>query len=228
MPDQTKIIKDGAVVSDEWHLVREETAELPAGPCIVPLARWQAERDTLSARNDIAVWLASDQSPRLLGDDIGKLPLIAVDFPGFADGRGLAAALALGADGINMGTRFCVTQEAPIHPNFKQQMVDNDERDTKLIFRTLHNTARVMKNAVSSEVVDIERKGGAKFEDIQHLVAGVRGSKAMQEGDPDGGIWSAGQVQGLIDDIPTVQDLIDRIIAEAETVIKQRMGGMLA
>lgn len=88
MPDQTEIIKDGAVVSDEWHLIREETAELPAGPCIVPLARWQAERDTLSARDDIAVWLASDQSPRLLGDDIGKLPLIAVDFPGFADGRG--------------------------------------------------------------------------------------------------------------------------------------------
>ena len=88
MPDQTEIVKDGAVVADQWQVIRDETGELPAGPCIVPLARWQAERDVLMARGDIAVWLASDQSPKLLGDDIAKLPLIAVDFPGFADGRG--------------------------------------------------------------------------------------------------------------------------------------------
>ena len=85
-----------------------------------------------------------------------------------------------------------------------------------------------MKNSVSSEVVDIELKGGAKFEDVQHLVAGVRGRKAMEDGDPDGGIWSAGQVQGLIDDIPTVKELIDRIVADAETIIKERMNSMLA
>ncbi|TNE37123.1 MAG: nitronate monooxygenase [Alphaproteobacteria bacterium] len=150
-----------------------------------------------------------------------KVPMLASG--GFADGRGLAAALALGADGINMGTRFCVTKEAPIHEAFKQRMVENDERQTKLIFRTLHNTARVMKNAVSDEVVDIEGRGGAKFEDIQHLVAGVRGRKAMKEGDPDGGIWSAGMVQGLINDIPTVKELIDRIVADAEAIIKKRL-----
>ena len=154
-----------------------------------------------------------------------KIPMLASG--GFGDGRGLAAALALGADGINMGTRFCVTQEAPIHEAFKRQMVENDERDTKLIFRTLHNTARVMKNKVSEEVVAIEQRGGAKFEDIQHLVAGVRGKKAMAEGDTDDGIWSAGMIQGLIHDIPTVKELIDRIIADAEDIMRSRMASML-
>lgn len=154
-----------------------------------------------------------------------KIPMLASG--GFADGRGLVAALALGADGVNMGTRFCVTKEAPIHEAFKQRMVENDERQTRLIFRTLHNTARVMKNAVSDEVVAIEGRGGAKFEDVQHLVAGARGRQAMDMGDPDGGIWSAGQVQGLINDIPTVKELIDRIISEAEEIIKGRLGGVV-
>ncbi|MGB2178296.1 MAG: NAD(P)H-dependent flavin oxidoreductase [Hyphomonas sp.] len=154
-----------------------------------------------------------------------KVPMLASG--GFGDGRGLAAALALGADGINMGTRFCVTKEVPINEAFKRQMVENDERATNLIFRTLHNTARVMKNAVSDEVVAIERKGGAKFEDVQHLVAGVRGRKAMAEGDTDGGIWSAGMIQGLIHDIPTVEELIDRIVADAEKIIRERLESML-
>ncbi len=145
---------------------------------------------------------------------------------GFADGAGLVAALALGADGINMGTRFCVTQEAPINEAFKRQMVENDERMTNLIFRTLRNTARVMKNAVSDEVVEIERKGGAKFEDVQHLVAGARGRQAMADGDTDGGIWSAGMVQGLIHDIPTVKELIDGIISDAESIIHERLDRM--
>jgi nitronate monooxygenase len=153
-----------------------------------------------------------------------KVPMLASG--GFADGRGLVAALALGADGINMGTRFCVTKEAPINEAFKRQMVENDERMTNLIFRTLHNTARVMKNAVSDEVVEIERKGGAKFEDVVHLVAGARGRQAMAEGNTDGGIWSAGMVQGLIDDIPTVKELIDGIIAEANEIINARLVSM--
>jgi len=153
-----------------------------------------------------------------------KVPMLASG--GFADGRGLVAALALGADGINMGTRFCVTKEAPINEAFKRQMVENDERMTNLIFRTLHNTARVMKNAVSDEVVEIERKGGAKFEDVVHLVAGARGRTAMAEGNTDGGIWSAGMVQGLIDDIPTVKELIDGIISEANEIINARLASM--
>ncbi|ATC30899.1 nitronate monooxygenase [Caulobacter vibrioides] len=154
-----------------------------------------------------------------------KIPMLASG--GIADSRGLVAALALGADGVNMGTRFCVTQEAPIPMAFKEQMVANDERQTDLIFRTLHNTARVMRNAVSQEVVQIERAGGAKFEDVAHLVAGTRGRDALAQGDTDGGIWSAGMVQGLIHDIPTVKDLVDRMVAEAETLIRGRLAGMV-
>jgi nitronate monooxygenase len=155
-----------------------------------------------------------------------KIPMLASG--GIADARGLVAALALGADGVNMGTRFCVTQEAPIPMAFKEQMVANDERQTDLIFRTLHNTARVMRNAVSQEVVQIERAGGAKFEDVAHLVAGTRGRDALAQGDTNGGIWSAGMVQGLIHDIPTVKDLVDRMVAEAEALIRGRLAGMVA
>ncbi len=154
-----------------------------------------------------------------------KIPMLASG--GIADARGLVAALALGADGVNMGTRFCVTREAPIPMAFKEQMVANDERQTDLIFRTLHNTARVMRNAVSQEVVQIERAGGAKFEDVAHLVAGTRGRDALANGDTDGGIWSAGMVQGLIHDVPTVKDLVDRIVAEAEVLIRNRLAGMV-
>jgi len=155
-----------------------------------------------------------------------KIPMLASG--GFGDARGLVAALALGADGINMGTRFCATKEAPIHDNFKQQMVANDERATDLIFRTLHNTARVARNAVSQEVVAIEKRGGAKFEDVQHLVAGVRGREALGTGETDAGIWSAGMIQGLIHDVPTVKELVDRIVSEAETLIKRRLDVMVA
>jgi NADH:quinone reductase (non-electrogenic) len=155
-----------------------------------------------------------------------KIPMLASG--GIADARGLVAALALGADGVNMGTRFCVTQEAPIPLSFKEQMVANDERQTDLIFRTLHNTARVMRNEVSQAVVEIERRGGAKFEDVQHLVAGTRGRDALANGDTQGGIWSAGMVQGLIHDIPTTKDLVDRIISEAEDLIRGRLAGMVS
>ncbi len=154
-----------------------------------------------------------------------KIPMIASG--GFGDARGLVAALALGAEGINMGTRFCATQEADIHDKVKQQMIENDERSTNLIFRTLHNTARVAKNAVSDEVVAKEREG-AKFEDIQHLVSGQRGKVVYSEGDPDHGIWSAGLVQGLIHDIPTVQELLSRIVSEAEGIIRGRLSGFVS
>jgi nitronate monooxygenase len=154
-----------------------------------------------------------------------KIPMIASG--GFGDARGLVAALALGAEGINMGTRFCATQEADIHDKVKQQMIENDERSTNLIFRTLHNTARVAKNAVSDEVVAKEREG-AKFEDIQHLVSGQRGKVVYSEGDPDHGIWSAGLVQGLIHDIPTVQELLTRIVSEAEGIICGRLSGFVS
>jgi nitronate monooxygenase len=156
-----------------------------------------------------------------------SIPIIASG--GFADGRGLVAALALGADAINMGTRFMATVEAPVHENVKQAMVQNDERATNLIFRTLHNTSRVAKNAVSDEVVAIERKGGATIKDVAHLVAGERGRvNVLLNGDVDGGIWSAGQVQGLIHDIPTCADLVARIVREAEFIINKRLSGVVA
>ena len=153
-----------------------------------------------------------------------NIPMIASG--GFGDARGLVAALALGADGINMGTRFMCTVESPIHQRVKEQIVANDERATDLIFRTLHNTARVARNAVSREVVAIERKGGATIEDIAHLVAGKRGRVVYEEGDPDHGVWSAGMVQGLIHDIPSCAELVSRIVSEAEEIIRRRLGGI--
>ena len=152
-----------------------------------------------------------------------KIPMIASG--GFGDARGLVAALALGAEGVNMGTRFMATVESPIHQKVKEQIVANDERQTNLIFRTMHNTARVAKNAVSDEVVRIERAGSAKFDDVKDLVAGARGKVVYEAGDPDYGIWSAGQVQGLIHDIPTCAELIHRIVREAEAIITQRLAG---
>lgn len=158
-------------------------------------------------------------------DDVGGLVLIpaaarALRIPvvasgGIADGRGMAAAFAMGAEGINMGTRFCATQEAPIHDNVKQALVRGSERDTALIFRTLKNTARVYGNEVARQVRALEyRPGGCVFEEVRPLVIGTRGRAALQGGDVDGGVVSAGQSIGLIDDVPTCADLIERIVAE--------------
>lgn len=141
------------------------------------------------------------------------IPIIASG--GIADGRGMAAALALGAEGINMGTRFCVTQEAPIHYNIKQALVAASERDTKLMFRTMKNTARVFKNAISEEVVAMEnRPGGCQFEDIRPLVMGARGRAALEAGEINNGVISAGLCIGLIDDVPTCADLLEHMVRE--------------
>lgn len=156
-----------------------------------------------------------------------KIPFLASG--GLGDGRGLAAALALGADGINMGTRFMVTQEAPIHDNVKRRMIEATELDTALIYRSLRNTARVFKNSVAEQVVEIEaRPGQTKFEDIQPLVQGVKGRELFDGGDLDKGIWSAGMVVGLIDDNPSCEELVSRIVAEAEDIISNRLAQMVA
>jgi nitronate monooxygenase len=156
-----------------------------------------------------------------------KIPFLASG--GLGDGRGLAAALSMGADGINMGTRFMVTKEAPIHQNVKQRMVDASELDTSLIYRSLRNTARVFKNSIAEQVVEIEsRSGETKFEDIQPLVAGVKGRALFEDGDLDSGIWSAGMIVGLIDDIPSCEDLISRMVEEAESIIKERLAQMVS
>ncbi|WP_334186092.1 NAD(P)H-dependent flavin oxidoreductase [Novosphingobium sp.] len=157
-----------------------------------------------------------------------KLTIPMIASGGFGDGRGLAAALALGAEGINMGTRFCATVEAPIHQRVKQFIVENDERGTNLIFRKFHNTGRVAKNSVSDRVVEISTRDGAVFEDIRPLVSGAKGRTALETGDLDAGLVWAGQVQGLIHDIPTCADLVNRIVREAQDIIATRLAGMMA
>ncbi|WP_024796965.1 NAD(P)H-dependent flavin oxidoreductase [Tomitella biformata] len=169
-------------------------------------------------------------------DDIPGLVLIAaaaekITIPmvasgGFGDARGLVAALALGADGINMGTRFMCTEESPIHQNIKEAIVAAKETDTELIFRPLRNTARVASNAVSREVVQILNDGG-QFPDVQELVSGARGRTVYENGDPEAGIWSVGTVQGIIHDIPSAGDLVERIVTEAKDIIQSRLGDML-
>jgi nitronate monooxygenase len=162
-----------------------------------------------------------------LAANVLDIPLLASG--GFADGRGLAAALALGADGINMGTRFVATQEAPVHEAAKQAMVDHGELDTTLILRTLRNTARVLSNATARKVVDIESQPGDT--EITDLIPHVAGShtrdRVWGEGRIDEGIVSAGQVMGLIEDVPTVQELIDRIVADAAEIIGGRLPALL-
>jgi len=131
----------------------------------------------------------------------------------------LVAALALGADGVNMGTRFCATVEAQIHQNVKQAIVDGGELDTVLVGRTLRNTARVAKNAVSVAVAEIQRDPTKTFDDVKALMAGQRGREnVLRDGDIDGGIWTTGQSQALIHDIPTCADLVRNIMDQAEAV----------
>jgi nitronate monooxygenase len=155
-----------------------------------------------------------------------KIPLLASG--GFGDGRGLVAALSLGAEGINMGTRFCATKEAPIHDNLKQAYVENDERGSVLIFRQFKNTARVGKNSVSEEVARRLTNPNAEFSDVAELVAGAAGREMLKTGDMDQGIFWAGMVQGLIHDVPSCAELIDRIISEAEMILDQRLQSMRA
>ena len=156
--------------------------------------------------------------------DALSIPFLASG--GIADARGLVAALALGADGVNMGTRFLCTEESPIDGAIKQQIVDNTERDTELIFRPLRNTARVASNKVSREVVAILARGGA-FADVRELVAGARGRTVYEKGDVEAGIWTVGLCQGLIHDIPTAGDLIRRIVEEAAGLIRQRLADLV-
>ncbi len=156
-----------------------------------------------------------------------ELSIPFVSSGGMADGRSLVASLALGAEGMNMGTRFIATQEAPVHPNVKQALVDASELDTRLIMRGLRNTARVLTNASVERLIEKEKALGAdlKFEDIIPEVAGVY-PRVMQDGDVGAGAWSCGMVAGLIHDVPTVKELIDRIMSEAETIITQRLVGI--
>lgn len=154
-----------------------------------------------------------------------RIPMLASG--GFGDGRGLVAALALGADGINMGTRFIATREAPVHDKVKQFIVGNDERATRLIFRAFRNTTRVSANSVSNQVTEILKDPNAVFEDVRELVLGAKGRIALETGDLDHGLITAGQVQGLIHDVPSCQELVERIVRDAETIIRQRLSAAI-
>lgn len=159
-------------------------------------------------------------------DEELKIPFVASG--GMADARSLVAALAMGADGMNMGTRFIATKEAPVHDNVKQALVAASELDTRLIMRQLRNTERVLRNANVDKLLEIEREKGKnlKIEDIHDQVAGIY-PKVMIEGDMSAGAWSCGMVAGLIHDIPSVKELIDRIMRDAEAIIRQRLEGFL-
>lgn len=170
-------------------------------------------------------------------DDVTTMILVpltrdAIDLPiiasgGLGDGRGLVGALGLGADGINMGTRFVATREAPVHANVKQALVDHGERDTRLIMRTLRNTERVMHNSIVDKVLEIESRGNTQIEDIVPYVAGLVGKEMLEQGQMEKGILAAGQTMGFIKDIPTCQELLDRIMAEAEKIIKERFSQVI-
>ena len=156
-----------------------------------------------------------------------KIPFVASG--GMANARSLVASLALGADGINMGTRFIATQEAPVHENVKQAIVAATELDTRLVMRPLRNTERVLNNAAVERLLEKEKSLGSKlqFEDIIEEVAGVY-PKIMMDGEVEAGVWSCGMVAGLIHDIPTCRELIDGIMGEAGDIIRQRLEGLLA
>jgi len=154
-----------------------------------------------------------------------KIPVVASG--GFADGRGLAAALALGAEGINMGTRFMVTQEAPIHNDIKQRIVEMDETQTSLIFRSFRNTARVYTNSIARKVVEIEKAGG-DFGQVHALVSGKNQDVAWTTGDIDAGMVTVGMCGGLIKDIPTCEQLVDNIMSDANQIISERLAAMVS
>ncbi len=235
------IIESGIkIVETAGHKPQEHVDEFKAHGILV-VHKCTAVRHALSAERmgvdaisidgfECAGHPGEDDIPGLIlipaAADRVKIPMIASG--GFGDGRGLVAALALGAEGINMGTRFCATVEAPIHDNVKQLIVQNDERGTNLIFRKLHNTARVGKNSVSDKVVELLSAPDATFQNVAHLVRGIQGRELLETGNLDAGLVWAGQVQGLIHDIPTCAELISRIMTEAEAIITGRLARFVA
>jgi len=152
-----------------------------------------------------------------------SIPVVASG--GIADGRGLAAALALGCEGVNMGTRFLATQEAPVHDGIKQKIVEMDENQTQLIFRKFRNTARVYKNSVAQKVAEIEAAGG-EFKDVHAYVSGERQEEAWATGNIDAGMVTAGMSGAFVNDVPTCQDLVNRIVADARSIINVRLAGI--
>lgn len=169
---------------------------------------------------DVGNWVLLPVAARKL-----DIPFIASG--GVGDGKQLAAALALGADGVNMGTRFLATKEAPVLQGIKDALVKGDERSTMLVMRSLKNTERVFKNKVAQEVAQIEAREPGNIQAIRHLVRGENYRKSFQEtGNPESSVWSAGVVMGLIEDVPSCKELIERMVREAEQIIQKRLPAM--
>jgi len=221
-----------SAVAEVWAMLQEAGVKI-VHKCTAVRHALSAERKGVDAISidgfECAGHPGEDDIPGLVlipaAADKVRIPMLASG--GFGDGRGLVAALALGADGINMGTRFCATQEAPVHDNVKRKYMENDERGTNLIFRQFRNTARVGKNSVSDEVVTRLTRPDAQFSDVAELVRGAKGRELLRTGNLDDGIFWAGMVQGLIHDIPTVGELMDRIMRDAEAIIAGRLNTML-
>lgn len=161
-----------------------------------------------------------------LAVDALRIPVVACG--GFGDGRGLVAALALGAEGMSMGTRFVATQECPLHDDIKQALVNASERDTRLLMRSLRNTARCLANGNTEKVLEIESSGTATIDDIKQYVSGLEGREMYSTGDIERGVMSAGQVTGLVHDVPSVAELFERIIGEARTLMSDRLPAIAA
>jgi nitronate monooxygenase len=212
---------NGVTVIHKCTSVRHSVSAVKHGVDIVSIDGFECAGHP--GEDDVGLIVLLPATVDAVGPDV---PVIASG--GMADGRSLAAALMLGADAINMGTRFMATKECDIHENVKRKIVENTERDTLLTNRTLRNTSRVARNAISEEVVRIQQDPTKTIEDVRHLVAGVRGRKnVMGEGDTDGGIWTVGQAQGLIHDIPTVAEMVRNVMHQAEGLLGERARQML-
>ena len=235
--DWQRIVFPGVAIASKELVIRATmTYGCQAGGRDVDLAAELLAGSPEIAKAVVTHRFPLDEAPRafeVAQDRRGGRAAEELDIPfvasgGQADGRSLVASLAMGADGMNMGTRFMATVEAPIHQNVKEALVEATELDTRLIMRPLRNTERVLVNASVERVLEKEKELGAKitFEDIAGEVGGVY-PKIMQDGEMDAGPWSCGMVAGLIHDIPTCKELIDRIMAEAEDIVRGRLEGFL-
>eukprot|EP01012_Entosiphon_sulcatum_P041349 TRINITY_DN5518_c0_g1_i1.p1 TRINITY_DN5518_c0_g1~~TRINITY_DN5518_c0_g1_i1.p1 ORF type:complete len:344 (+),score=67.80 TRINITY_DN5518_c0_g1_i1:24-1034(+) len=214
------LLKAGIKVIHKCTSVRHAQTAERLGCAAISMDGWECAGHP--GEDDLPLFILLAKGARVL-----KIPMVASG--GIGDGKGLAAALALGAEGINMGTRFLCTKEAPVHENMKRAIVSLDERSTTHIFRKLRNTERVVTNSVAKEVQRIEAEPGKPdFAKLAPLVNGQRARAVFEDGDMEGGIWTAGPVMGIIDDVPTCKELIDRIVAEAEEIVGKRLNGMLS
>jgi len=234
------IIKSGVKIVETAGRSPEPFMDRFKEACIKVIHKCVAVRHALKAER-IGVDVVSIDGFECAGhpgeQDVGGLVLFpaatqALSIPvvasgGIADGRGLAAVLALGCEGINMGTRFLVTQEAPIHEGIKQKVVEMDENQTRLIFRTYKNTARVYRNSVADEVAAIEAANG-DFGQVHHLVSGANQEKAWSTGDIEAGMVTVGMCGGLINDIPSCEELVRNIVSDADQIIGERLASITA